>query len=284
MWICNWMCMCIWMWRTHSCVPRSHSCERNPGRSSPPMTYHKLLYQPASAFTRITLNRPEKRNALDSELIAELKSAIAQTDQPILLTGAGHDFCSGADLSSLQNMFEAGVLDHIASAQALADLFLAMRRHPRPIIAAVRGRALAGGCGLATAADFVLAVDSAQFGYPEVNIGFIPAMVMAILRRSVSEKRAFELIATGEIISAKTACEIGMINRAFPDETFDLEVENYAMKLAQKSASALSLSKNLLYHIDSMSFEAALQAGVEMNAIARMTEDYKRGIEKFLKK
>jgi methylglutaconyl-CoA hydratase len=248
------------------------------------MTFHKILYRPDAAITRIILNRPEKRNALDAELITELKHAIAQTDQPILLTGAGSDFCSGADLSGLEKMFEASVLDHIASAQALADLFLAMRRHPRPVIAAVRGRALAGGCGLATAADFVLAVDSAKFGYPEVNIGFIPAMVMAILRRSVSEKRAFELIATGEIISAKAAFEIGMINRVFPDQTFDVEVETSALQLAGKSASAMALSKHLLYHIDSMSFEAALQSGVEMNAIARMTEDYKRGIDKFLKK
>jgi len=108
--------------------------------------------------------------------------------------------------------------------------------------------------------------------------------VMAILRRSVSEKRAFELITGGEIIPAQTALEIGMINRVFADETFDIEVEAYASKLAQKSASAVSLSKQLLYHMDSMSFEAALEAGVEINAIARMTEDYKRGIEKFLKK
>jgi methylglutaconyl-CoA hydratase len=159
-----------------------------------------------------------------------------------------------------------------------------MRRYPRPIIAAVRGRALAGGCGLATAADIILATESAQFGYPEVNIGFVPAMVMAILRRSVSEKRAFELLTTGQPISAQTAFDIGMINRVFADETFDIEVEAYASKLARKSASAVSLSKHLLYQIDSMSFEAALETGVEINAVARMTEDYKLGIEKFLKK
>jgi methylglutaconyl-CoA hydratase len=148
----------------------------------------------------------------------------------------------------------------------------------------VRGRALAGGCGLATAADVILAAESAQFGYPEVNIGFVPAMVMAILRRSVSEKRAFELITTGEIISAQTAFDYGMINRVFADETFDVEVQAYASKLASKSASALALSKRLLYHMDNMGFEAAIEAGVQTNAIARSTEDCKRGIEKFLKK
>jgi methylglutaconyl-CoA hydratase len=109
-------------------------------------------------------------------------------------------------------------------------------------------------------------------------------MVMAILRRSVSEKRAFELLTTGQPISAQTAFDIGMINRVFADETFDIEVEAYASKLARKSASAVSLSKHLLYQIDSMSFEAALETGVEINAVARMTEDYKLGIEKFLKK
>jgi len=247
-------------------------------------SYKTILYQVDRGVARITLNRPEKRNALNPELISELKDAIASSEQVILLSGAGADFCSGADLSGLQGMFEANVFDHMASARAMADLFLAMRRHPRPIIAAVRGRALAGGCGLATAADIILAAESAQFGYPEVNIGFVPAMVMTMLRRSVPEKRAFELLTSGEVIPAQTAVEIGMINRIFADETFDIEVEAYASKLAQKSVSALTLSKRLLYQMDSMSFEAALEAGVEINAIARMTEDYRRGIERFLKK
>jgi methylglutaconyl-CoA hydratase len=172
----------------------------------------------------------------------------------------------------------------MASARALADLFIAMRRYPHPIIAAVRGRALAGGCGLATAADMILAAESAQFGYPEVNIGFVPAMVMAILRRCVSEKRAFELITTGDVINAQTAFDFGLVNRVFADETFDVDVEAFASRLATKSASALMLSKQLLYHTDAMSFEAAIEAGVQTNAIARSTEDFKRGIERFLKK
>jgi len=159
-----------------------------------------------------------------------------------------------------------------------------MRRHPRPIVAAVRGRALAGGCGLATAADLILAAESAQFGYPEVNIGFVAAMVMAILRRSLSEKRAFELITMGEIISAQQAFDFGLVNRIFADETFDIDVDAYVAKLARKSASAVNLSKHLLYHMDGMSFEAAIEAGVHINAIARATDDCKRGVERFLKK
>ena len=171
--------------------------------------YRKLLYQVENGIARVTLNRPAKRNALDPELIGELKTAVQTTAQDaqvrvVLLTGAGQDFCSGADLEGLQRTSEAGVLENMADARQMADLFLAMRRHPHPIIAAVQGRALAGGCGLATAADVILASESARFGYPEVNIGFIPAMVMAILRRSVSEKRAFDMITTGEIVSAET--------------------------------------------------------------------------------
>jgi len=243
-----------------------------------------ILYQVEQGIAHVTLNRPEKRNALNPELIAELKKVVERSDRLIVLTGAGHDFCSGADLSGLHEAANADVLDHIASARALADLFIAMRRYPHPVIAAVRGRALAGGCGLATAADIILAAESAQFGYPEVNIGFVPAMVMAILRRCVSEKRAFELIATGDVINAQTAFDFGLVNRVFADETFDVDVEAFASRLASKSASALMLSKQLLYHMDAMSFEAAIEAGVQTNAIARSTADCKRGIERFLKK
>lgn len=250
-----------------------------------------ILYNVAARIddgvARITLNRPEKRNALSPELIGALREAIDRsaadpTVRVVLITGAGRDFCSGADLAGLDKAAEAGVLSHMASAQTMADLFLAMRRHPRPIVAAVRGRALAGGCGLATACDLILASDTAQFGYPEVRIGFVPAMVMAILRRNIGEKRAFELAAAGEIIGADEAHSIGLINRVYPEAEFDARVEDYIAALAAKSASAVSLSKRLLYHMDGMTFEAALQAGVHGNAIARETPDAKLGIEKFV--
>ncbi len=243
----------------------------------------------AAGVARITLNRPEKRNALNAALIAALGEALAaaereETVRVVLLGGAGPDFCSGADLSGFEQNADAGVLEHLATARQLAEVFLAMRHHRRPIVAAVRGRALAGGCGLATACDVVLAAESAQFGYPEVKIGFVPAMVMAILRRSVGEKRAFELIASGEVIGAERARADGLINRVFPDGEFERGVEDYVQALAAKSASAVSLGKNLLYHMDGMSFEAALEAGVQTNALARMTEDARRGIERFVKK
>ncbi|MBZ5523241.1 MAG: enoyl-CoA hydratase/isomerase family protein [Acidobacteriia bacterium] len=253
------------------------------------MTEVKVLFEINAGIARITLNRPDKRNALNGELISELKHAVAEAAHDpqcrvVLLTGAGTDFCSGADLAGLEKTATADVLDNMADARAMAELFLAMRNHPRPIVAAVQGRALAGGCGLATACDIILAAESAQFGYPEVNIGFVPAMVMAILRRSVSEKAALELVVTGQSVSAARAQELGLIHHVYPDDRFAAEVNAYVTHLAARSASAVMLSKRLLYQMDSMSFEAALEAGVEINAIARMTEDCRKGMERFLKK
>jgi methylglutaconyl-CoA hydratase len=251
--------------------------------------YHKIVYSAGAGIARITLNRPEKRNALDDEMIVEIRGALADSaNDPavrvVLLAGAGKDFCSGADLAAIERISTATVMENVADARRLGDLFLEMRRHPRPIVAAVRGRALAGGCGIATAADIVLAAESAEFGYPEIKIGFVPAMVMAILRRSVSEKRAFELLATGETIRASTALEIGMINQIFADAAFDDAVQSYMAQLAARSTSALALTKSLLYQIDAVAFEAALSAGVQTNAIARLTEDCRRGIQQFLHK
>ena len=248
----------------------------------------KVLYSADAGIARVTLNRPEKRNALDEEMIAGMRQALAEsandtTVRVVVVTGAGRDFCAGADLAALQQLQNAGAVENLADARRLADLFLDMRRHPRPIVGLVRGRALAGGCGLATAADIVLAAESAQFGYPETKIGFVAAMVMAILRRSVSEHRAFELLASGESISARTALEIGLINRMYPDQTFEADAEAYITQLAAGSASALTLTKSLLYQIEGMSFEAALSAGVQTNALARVTDDYRRGLKQFFK-
>ena len=187
--------------------------------------YRKILYEMRDGIARITLNRPDKRNALDGEIVAELKAAFTASASDaacrvVLLDGAGTDFCSGADLANLEKTAQNSVLENMADARSTADLFLMMRNHPRPVIAAVQGRALAGGCGIATACDIILAAQSAQFGYPEVNIGFVPAMVMAILRRSVSEKAAFELVVTGEPVSAARAHELGLVHRVFADESF----------------------------------------------------------------
>jgi len=237
----------------------------------------------------ITLNRPEKRNALNDALIEDLKTALREADtdetlRAIIIKGAGVDFCSGADLSALQKISESDVLENHDDADNLRELFSLIRSIKIPVVAAVHGRALAGGCGLATACDLVLATDTARFGYPEVKIGFVPAMVMAILRRNISEKRAFELATQGFEFDAATAEKFGLVNRVFPDETFEADVNDYVAVYKKVSRSAVVLSKRLLYQMDGLTFEAALQAGVDANTIARMTEDCQKGIAKFLNK
>jgi len=246
-----------------------------------------VLYEVDDAITRITLNRPEKRNALSAEMIAALKVALCRADhdqdvRAVILTGAGSDFCSGVDLQTLQKISTASVADNLEDARALMEVFQLIRRLNVPVVAAVRGRALAGGCGLATACDLVLAARSSRFGYPEVKIGFVPAMVTAILRRNVSEKKAFELLTLGVEIGAEEALELGLVNRVFDDQSFADVVEAFVRRFQEMSRSAVSLSKRLLYQIDGLSFEDALQCGSDTNVIARMTEDCQKGIERFL--
>jgi methylglutaconyl-CoA hydratase len=199
-----------------------------------------------------------------------------------VISGAGKDFCSGADLSALQKIAGASVSENADDARSLLDLFLQIRQIRVPVVAAVKGRALAGGCGLATACDLVLASETARFGYPEVKIGFVPAMVLAILRRNVSEKRAFELITRGEEISAPYAKEIGLVNQVFSDDTFDEDVNMYLRKFTEVSSTAVALTKSLLYQVDGLQFLEALETGADVNVISRMTEDCQQGIAKFL--
>jgi methylglutaconyl-CoA hydratase len=239
------------------------------------------------AAARLVLDRPEKRNALGPELVAALKDALRAADadegvRVVALEGAGKDFCSGADLSALQAIATASAMENLDDVDALAELFQLPRRMSKPVVALVRGRALAGGCGLATACDLVLAAESAQFGYPEVRIGFVPAMVMAIVRRGVSEKRAFELLVRGLPVSAAEAERIGLINHVYPDLAFDAEAAAVLEDLAARSASAVRLTKRLLYNSDGMTFAAAVRAGADVNVVARMTDDMQAGVARFL--
>jgi methylglutaconyl-CoA hydratase len=248
-----------------------------------------VIFSLEESVARITLNRPEKRNALNPPLIAGVRDALLRAnDDPevraIILTGAGDDFCSGADLAALQTIATASVAENLADARVLMELFVLIRSVRPPVIAAVKGRALAGGCGLATACDLVLAARSSRFGYPEVKVGFVPAMVMAILRRNVSEKRAFEMVTLGAEIDAEEAAAIGLVNRVLDDEAFDDEVDAFVQRLLKNSGSAVALAKRLLYQTDAMSFQDALQFGVDENVIARMSEDCRRGVARFLNK
>lgn len=242
-----------------------------------------------NSILTITLNRPEKRNALNDALIGDLKNVLREADtdeslRAVVMRGAGKDFCSGADLSALQKISESGVLENWDDADYLRELFSTIRGVKIPVIAAVHGRALAGGCGLATACDLVVATSDAKFGYPEVKIGFVPAMVMAILRRNVSEKRAFALATQGFEFDAATAKAFGLINEVFDTEEFEEKIREYISVYERVSRSAVVLSKRLLYQMDGMNFASALNAGVDVNTIARLTDDCQNGIAKFLKR
>jgi methylglutaconyl-CoA hydratase len=248
-----------------------------------------ILENQIRAVRIFTLNRPEKRNALNDGLIAGLKDALHAADRDedlraIVIRGAGKDFCSGADLASLQKIADASYDENVEDARSLADLFELIRTVRVPVIAAVHGRALAGGCGLATACDLVIAARSAKFGYPEVKIGFVPAMVTAILRRNLGEKKSFELLTRGFEFTADESLELGLVNAVVEDEDFDSAVLEYASRYENVSGSAVAMTKRLLYDIDGDRYAEAIAKGVETNAQARMTQDCKKGIARFLER
>ncbi len=247
-----------------------------------------VLYDVANNIATLTLNRPEKRNALDDATIAELKQSFAEADNDdavrvVVLRGAGKDFCAGGDLSQLEKIVaNASRQENLADAMNLGALFIQMRRAKKPSIAAVQGNALAGGAGLASACDVVIAEQGAMFGYPEVKLGFVPAMVMAMLTRIVGEKRAFELAALGNTISAPDAQRIGLVTRVIAPASFDADVQAFATELARRSSSAVQLIKKLVYEIDGEDFEAAIARGAEVNVVARGTADCQTGVRNFL--
>ena len=251
--------------------------------------YTVITYETRAQAAHITLNRPDKRNALNDAVVSELKQALTAAVQDdavkaIVIRGAGKDFCAGADLAQLQKLAQNNILDNVENALGFAELLLQMRRLSKPVIAAVHGRALAGGAGLASACDLVIAARSAQFCYTEVKIGFVPAMVMAIARRNLSEKRAFEILTLGKLLSADEAASYGFINRVCADDAFATEVESFVSEVTRVSGSAVMLTKYLLYQTDGMTFEQALRAGVDVNAMARLTPDCQQGVQKFLSK
>lgn len=248
---------------------------------------NRVRVESDGAIARVTLARPEKKNALDSETALELLQAFTSSaqhtgTQVVLLSADGPDFCAGADLTALAHMLDAPAVQY-EDAELLGRVFVAMREMPKPIIAAVRGRALAGGAGLASACDIVLAHQGAEFGYPEVRVGFVPAMVMTMLRRSVGEKHAYDLVATGRRISAVEAERIGLVSRVIPDDRFDGAVNDVVRQLADASASAQALTKKLFYDLDGLSFRDGITAGARANVAARATPDFRAGVLRFSK-
>ena len=240
-----------------------------------------------AGVARVTLNRPKKRNALNAAMIAELSRHVARLgDDPhvrvVALRGAGGDFCAGADLAELAASRDLGPEEGLAQAQHLGDVFVAVRRLPKPIVAVVEGHALGGGCGLASACDLVLAHQEARFGYPEVRIGLVPALVMAVLRRRVSESTAFELAVRGHPIGATEAKALGLVDRVVPGEAFEPAVREYLAELADRPPTAVALTKRLVYGTEGASFEDAVARGAEVNAVARLTRECREGVDRFL--
>ncbi|MBX2966100.1 MAG: enoyl-CoA hydratase/isomerase family protein [Cyclobacteriaceae bacterium] len=238
----------------------------------------------------ITLNRPDKRNALNHELIAELKKAFDAAAQDenvkaVILSAKGEAFCAGADLAYLQQLQHFSYEENLQDSNHLKELFVKMYTHPKIIIAQVQGHALAGGCGLATVCDWVFAVPEAKFGYTEVKIGFIPALVSVFLLRKIGEGAARELLLGGDLISAERALASHLINRVVSAENLEKEVWDFTTQLISKnSADSMRLTKRLIADVYGKSLEDALNHAAASNAHARSTQDCKRGIEAFLNK
>lgn len=248
-----------------------------------------LLRSLEDGILTLTLNRPAKRNALSGELIEELHDSLERADldaevRVVLLRGAGKDFCAGADLDELLASVDRTAAENESAALRLGTLFDRLRRLPKPVLAMIQGRALAGGAGLASACDIVVAGAGAQLGYPEIQRGFAPAMVMALLRRTVGEKVALDLVLTGRVLTAEEAQHVGLVSRVVPDAELEREVAALATTLSQTSGSALAFTKQLFYQLDGESLTQGIARGARVNAIARTTPDFRDAIARFLRK
>ena len=243
----------------------------------------------AGGVLTLTLDRPEKRNALSSGLVEALHAALERADldaevRVLVLRGAGKDFCAGADLDELLASADLTLAENEATALRLGALFGRMRALPKPVLTMVHGRALAGGAGLVTACDIAVAGAGAQLGYPEIQRGFVPAMVMTLLRRAAGEKAALDLVLTGRVLGAEEARAVGLVSRVVPDAELDREATALAGALAAASSSALALTKQLFYQLDGRSMDDGVALGARINALARQTPDFRSAIAQFLKR
>jgi methylglutaconyl-CoA hydratase len=249
----------------------------------------RVLTAVSGGVLNATLNRPEKRNAIDGPMVEALLAMLERAEldaavRVVALNGAGPDFCAGADLDELLASAGRPPEENARAALRLGEVFVRMRALPKPVVAVVHGRALAGGCGLATACDLVLARSDAQLGYPEIRRGFVPAMVLAMLRRVTGEKAAFDLVATGRLLTAEAAQQLGLVSRVLPAESFEQEAAAVLDGLAGADPTAMALIKRQLYELDGRPFEDGIRLGAEVNAVARTTAGFRKAVEGFLKK
>lgn len=249
-----------------------------------------VQYEIADRIGYITLNRPEKRNALSHELVTELSQAFDEASREeqvkvVILRANGEAFCAGADLGYLQKLQQFSFDENVADSNHLKDLFLKIYTLNKVVIAQIQGHALAGGCGLAAVCDFSFTVPGAKFGYTEVKIGFIPAIVMVFLLRRIGEAKSKQLLLSGELVLAEEAQSLGLVNYVTSAEKLDKDVRNFALRLVTtNSTQSMTTTKQMIAAVQSMPLKEALDYASTMNAKARASEDCQRGIAAFLNK
>jgi len=236
---------------------------------------------------RVTLARRAKQNAIDREMAEELFAALQNLERDnqvrvVHLTGDGDDFSVGTDLEALQRLINEPGDAQRQDAEALGRVYLAARALMRPVVCSIRGRALGTGAGLCLACDLSLAHQDAEFGFPEVRMGFVPAIVMTMLRRTLGEKRAADLVLSGRVINAEEAGAIGLVSRVLPAASFDADVDAVLAGLSGSSATSLALTKWLLYKLDALSFEDGIAAGIVTDVEARATDDFRAALKRRL--
>ena len=252
------------------------------------MPYQTIQLAYDARVATITLNRPDKRNAISFELIDDLLQALEEVAKSdalvVILTGAGKAFCSGMDLDNLKGLLGRSPEQNLQDSQTMVRLFRALYEFPKVTIAAVNGAAIAGGTGLALLCDFTLAVPEAKFGYTEVRIGFVPAIVSTFLLRQVGEKQARDLLLTGRLFGADEAARMGLINEILPPENLMTRARELAALLMENSPSSLRATKQLLTHHARAEIDSQIDAAVRDNAAIRNTADFREGISSFLEK
>jgi methylglutaconyl-CoA hydratase len=249
----------------------------------------RLRVAVSGAVGRVTLSHPRTDNAIDGETARQLTDVLIEFEgddevRCVLLNADGPNFCGGADLESLATLLDGGPELFDREAEDLGRLFLSIRGMQKPVIAAVQGKALGVGCGLATACDVVLARDDARLGYTEVRLGLVPAMLIPTLRRTVNEKQAFDLIASGRIVNAPDAERIGLVSRVVPFIVFDDEVERYVLSIAASPSVAMGITKRLFYRVDNLGFRDSIATSVAGNLEARETEDFRTAVLRYVKR
>jgi methylglutaconyl-CoA hydratase len=252
------------------------------------MDYKTIQLAIDARVATVTLNRPDKRNAISYELIDDLLAALDEVGksaaQVLILTGAGKAFCSGMDLENLKTLIGRAPEQSVKDSETMARLFRTLYDFPKPTIAAVNGPAIAGGCGLATLCDFTLAAPEAKFGYTEVRIGFVPAIVSIFLLRQVGEKHARDLLLTGRIFGADEARRIGLINEVVAPEKLIDRARELAVQLMENSPTSLGYTKRLLSDHAKRELDAQIHSAVRENAAVRATQDFREGVSSFLEK